>query len=353
MKSQNGFTLIEVLVGVALALLGMVAMFQVQDNWTRQKRSISSGGDAHIAGTVGAFHLERDLRNGGMGFGNSGVLGCNVLAFDNNRIGVKTFSFPLVPVRIVQGAAGAPDEVHVLYGNAEAPSSTYSVLSTDQTNTMLQNRGGLGLGELVVIATAAGCQLAEISGNTDANGQTVDHTTASYTRNGVATTPRYNTAAALGVIAATNGTVHVLGRAPQLNIWAVRARVALTKFNTLNAETAGDVGDGVASLQAQYGLDTDADTAIDTWQDADPADWTQLRMIRFGLLVRGENFEKEAVTVANPAWAGGNFTMTNLDGTADSGAAVANLGVNNWRNYRYNVFEVAVPLRNMIWINAW
>jgi type IV pilus assembly protein PilW len=351
LKSQNGFTLIEVLLGVVIALIGMIAMFQVQENWMRQKRSISSGGDAHIAGTVSAFHLERDLRNGGMGFGNSSLLGCNVLSFDNNRTGVKTFAFPLIPVRIVQGAAGAPDEIHVLYGNAEAPSSTYSVLSTDETFTMMLNRGGLGLGELAVVATAAGCRLAEITGNTNPDGQTVDHNSSAYMRNGISITPRYNTAAALGVVPATSGTVHVLGRAPQLNIWAVRARTALTKYNALNAEVAGDVGDGVVDLQAQYGLDADGDTRIDTWQAADPADWTQLRMIRFGLLVRGENYEKEAVTTANPAWSGGNFTMTNVDGTADSG--IANLGVNNWRNYRYNVFEVAVPLRNMIWINAW
>ncbi len=351
MKSQDGFTLIEVLVGVALALIGIVAMFQVQDNWTRQKRSISSGGDAHIAGTVAAFHLERDLRNGGMGFGNSTLLGCNVLSFDNNRTGVKTFGFPLIPVRIVQGGGGAPDEIHVLYGNAESPSSTYAVLSTNEAATMLQNRGGLGLGELVIVATATGCRLAEITANTDADGQTVDHVSTPYLRNGVSITPRYNSAAPLGVAAATSGAVHVMGRAPRLDIWAVRSRIALTRFNALNAETAGDVGDGVVNLQAQYGLDADGDTRIDTWQDADPADWTLLRMVRFGLLVRGESYEKEAVTTANPAWSGGNFTMTNLDGTADSG--LASLGVNNWRNYRYNVFEVSVPLRNMIWTNAW
>ncbi|MDK9701875.1 MAG: PilW family protein [Sulfuritalea sp.] len=351
MKPQRGFTLVEVLVGVTLALIGMVVMFQVQDNWTRQKQSISSGGDSHIAGTVATFHLERDLRNAGMGFGNSPRLGCSVLAFDNNRTGVKTFNFPLAPVRIIQGAGGAPDEIHVLYGNAEAPSSTYSVLSTDETFTMLQSRGGLALGEVVVVATAVGCRLAEISANTNADGQTVDHNTSAYTLGGVSITPRYNTSAALGVTPTTEGSMHILGRAPQLNIWAVRARTALTKYNVLNAESAGDIGDGVVNLQAQYGLDTNGDTMIDTWQDADPGTWNQIRMLRFGLLVRGEAYEKEAVTTANPAWSGGNFTMTNVDGTTDSG--MTNLGVNNWRNYRYNVFEVSVPLRNMIWINSW
>jgi type IV pilus assembly protein PilW len=39
--------------------------------------------------------------------------------------------------------------------------------------------------------------------------------------------------------------------------------------------------------------------------------------------------------------------MTNVDGTADSDPTGAN-AVNNWRNYRYNVYEAVVPLRNTI-----
>ncbi len=42
--------------------------------------------------------------------------------------------------------------------------------------------------------------------------------------------------------------------------------------------------------------------------------------------------------------------MTNLDGTADSFAgAPNNPDPNNWRFYRYRVYEKVIPLRNMIW----
>jgi type IV pilus assembly protein PilW len=37
--------------------------------------------------------------------------------------------------------------------------------------------------------------------------------------------------------------------------------------------------------------------------------------------------------------------MTNVDGSADSDPAN---DPNNWRHYRYNVFEAVVPLRNVI-----
>lgn len=52
-----------------------------------------------------------------------------------------------------------------------------------------------------------------------------------------------------------------------------------------------------------------------------------------------------------PKWAGGTFVMRNIDGSQDSGATAVNgeNAANNWRNYRYRVYESVVPLRNIIW----
>jgi type IV pilus assembly protein PilW len=41
------------------------------------------------------------------------------------------------------------------------------------------------------------------------------------------------------------------------------------------------------------------------------------------------------------------FLMTNVDGTADAGPA--DTTPNNWRNYRYRVYERVIPLRNLLW----
>jgi type IV pilus assembly protein PilW len=75
-----------------------------------------------------------------------------------------------------------------------------------------------------------------------------------------------------------------------------------------------------------------------------PADWTRLLAVRFALLARSTQFETLQVTATAPRWSAGSFTMRNIDNTADDNPA----GVNNWRNYRYNVFEAVVPLRNTI-----
>ena len=40
--------------------------------------------------------------------------------------------------------------------------------------------------------------------------------------------------------------------------------------------------------------------------------------------------------------------MRNVDGTLDSFAA-GDPSPNNWRNYRYTVYERVIPIRNVAW----
>ena len=402
---QSGFTLIELMVGATIALISMVVMFQVQENWGRQQRSISSGGDSHVAGTISAFHIERDLRNAGMGFGNSSYLGCTVSAYDAQRTGTGRFTFPLAPVQIINGVAGAPDEIRVLYGNSSSLSSSYNVARTiEATTAMADSRNGVALGDLVVVSTPVStlpvgpvafpitCHLAEITSLTGFfapaiadDGKSIRHDTTAYQRTSSPPATRlaagagqctgagpwncairYNLAGG-GLLPAgwpatgfpdtnwgvgTQGELRSLGDDPRLNAWAVNTTLStLTLRDRLHNGIASDVSDGVVDLQAEYGLDTNADDVVDTWQGADPADWTQVRSIRFALLSRGQDYDKLAVTTNAPTWSGGAFVMRNVNNTTDSGPT--NLGVNNWRNYRYNVFEVTVPLRNMIWRRFW
>ena len=116
---NGGFTLIEILVSVVIGLLGIVVMFQVLKMWDSLKRTTAAGSDAQIAGTVAMFSLERDIRPAGMGFSKGDKddplvpsMGCEVWAMG------PTAFFSLVPVQIVQGANGAPDQIITLYGSS-------------------------------------------------------------------------------------------------------------------------------------------------------------------------------------------------------------------------------------------
>jgi type IV pilus assembly protein PilW len=182
-----------------------------------------------------------------------------------------------------------------------------------------------------------------------------------------------------------DGTLYDLGRidpnpqnqSPSLNRWSI-VNNTLQFSNRLGDGAASTVAEGVVHLRAQYGVDDGAagaggavagDGIISPaeWTSAAPANWSQVLAVRFALLARSGQYEKPVVikgattvvTTAVPFWAndpgvtartlndgdGHKFTMLNVDGTADSTPGDAN----DWRNYRYRVYESTVAMRNMIW----
>ena len=76
-------------------------------------------------------------------------------------------------------------------------------------------------------------------------------------------------------------------------------------------------------------------------------EWANILAVRLAILTRSSQFERTDVTTTVPSWAGGQFVITNLDGTASSGTPTD--PADNWRRYRYRVYETLIPLRNMLW----
>ena len=162
-KTERGFTLIEVLVGLGIGLIGVVLMFRMVALWDTHSRSAIAGSDTQVSGTIAMFSLERDLKQAGMGFGNADApyLGCPVTA-ENAGAAINFPAF--VPVRIVPGAAGAPDQIEVLYGdssfyggNAPAPDPSFpagilrrdlQMKSSTATTKTLERRGVCHAGDL-------------------------------------------------------------------------------------------------------------------------------------------------------------------------------------------------------------
>ena len=110
-RTSRGVTLIEILVGIVIGLIGMLVIFQTISVWDARTRVSTSSGDAQIAGSLAMFNLERDLRLAGMGFGTAGTaeLGCTVNAYDNSA-SAGGANFTLRPVNIVDGdPTGVPD----------------------------------------------------------------------------------------------------------------------------------------------------------------------------------------------------------------------------------------------------
>ena len=389
-RRQRGFSLIEVMIGAAIALIGMVVIFQVLTVWEERKRTTSAGSDAQVAGAIAMYSLERDLRLAGFGFGMTNFMGCSITAFDTVRAAAIQGTaaqpvFRLYPVEILKGAGGAADEIRVLYGNSEHFSANQNfILSPDAFSKRTQGGNtGFQPGELAIVAgnSPANCDLVEITG-TATGGQDLVHAVGAYTNYlGQNVTARYNAAAGTGAIY-TTGTMYNLGPAQQWqappptvsfaqwNIWHIQPTAGSTVprvlawSDFLHVPPAGavwtEVAEGIVNLQAQYGYDDDGNNMIECPNGAAlcewvntlvtppltaPIAWSKVRAVRVALLARSQQYEKLAVTNAAPAWAGGAFAMTNVDGTADTNPGDAN----DWRHYRYRVYQQVVPLRNMIW----
>ena len=350
---QTGLSLIEVLVGIAVGMIGILVIFQTMAVWDKHARTTTSGGDARTAGTLAIFNLERDLKLAGMGFGTaaSGVMGCDVVV----RGGM--FTVPLSPV-IITTAASGPDKIDVLHGNSAFFVTEERFVESTQFTKKLKRRGGFKAGDLAVVAgspPASGptpCHLIQVTDVSNSDGVTLVHNpgdfTSSYTN--AAASAVFNPAGGTGATF-TTGTMYNLGPLPQRNRWEV-VNSSLVNTDVIHSALPFQTSEGVIDLKAEYGVDGNGDMRItdvspDEWTTTAPTDWTQVLAIRIAILVRSRQYEKDFDTsAAAPTWFGNTFTMRNVDGTTDTNPSNS---PNNWRAYRYRVYERVVPLRNMIW----
>ena len=374
---QSGFGLIEVLVGLLIGLIGIIVMFQVLSVSEARKRSTAGSSELQISGSIAMYMLDRDIRAAGYGFAN-GVddLNCSVEAYDAGRVPTN-FNFRLVPVLIGQANGNAgPDTITVLAGNSNTlVSGKEFISSAANTKTMqAQKRFGFMRGDLVVAANdlaSPGCALLEITDNTNADTVTLNHVDAGsnyisdYAADPVPARFNMPGGPAKGF---TQGRIYDLGPRPQLTTWAV-LNGALSYTNAFAASAAQtDVGTGVINMKAEYGIDSNDNRKLDDneWTRATPTTtigWQRLMAIRIAILVRGDYWDRENCSVA-PQYTSGvsgaivatDFVMRNVNGAADSFPAcqpgvqpVPSADPNNWRNYRYRVYETIVPLKNMLW----
>jgi type IV pilus assembly protein PilW len=351
---QTGFSLIELMVGALIGMIGIIVIFQMLDVSEKRKRTTGAGADAQISGTMALYSLERDLRQAGLGFGMAAsstygnLLGCSVAIYDGNAP-VRSFSQTLSPAVISDGTDGAPDTLTIWWGNPTRQSAATAFSSATDTSKLTGSRTGIEMGELLVAGFGSNCHLLEVTSNVDVDGSTINHESgAAYTDvTGTARTARYNKSGGWGM-SFSQGYLFNLGLNAQLTQWQV-SNAQLSKTDVLRNGAAVAVADGIIDLQAQYGVDNDNDGLISDaeWQATAPGNWNRLRAVRIAVLARSKDFDKD-FDATNPVWGNGiGFVMKNLDGS--SGTTTPADSALHWKKYRYRVYESIVPFRNVLW----
>jgi len=324
------------------------------------------------------------------------------------------FTFRLYPVEIVQGVAGAPDTVRVIFGNSATIVKTRDWTDGSGASSgsvpmkqITKGRAGLEYGDLLILTgdpsetttPTTACAMVQVTDRPTAVAGEVGFD-SDYTLNvgetlhpAATKTPRFNKDSAWPATVFTpptpRGQVFNLGKQPRRLEWTITPPTHATPNRLMMSETLFggvtpvEISDGMVNLQAEYGIDRNNNQLIDanewtvtapdnTVLPGDPnnpcADnpsksWSCVRAVRVALLARSAHWDQTACT-SNPQWTSGasgalaltNFTMTNVDGTAPSAADLACMETppspNNWRRYRYSVYETVIPLRNMIWGTA-
>jgi len=95
-KANAGFSIIDIMVGMVIAMLGMIIIFQVFSISESVKRTTTSGGDALQNGTSALFTLENSLKQAGYGIFAS-----------NNIPPIPSDPAGTAPVVIIAGGASA------------------------------------------------------------------------------------------------------------------------------------------------------------------------------------------------------------------------------------------------------
>nr|WP_217345704.1 PilW family protein [Noviherbaspirillum sp. L7-7A]MBV0880024.1 PilW family protein [Noviherbaspirillum sp. L7-7A] len=341
-NSRAGFSLAELMVGLALGLLTLLALSQAYLAFHGSRRTTAGTADAQTAAMGALFAIERDLQHAGPGLGDARLLGCGV-AIDAGQPVV------LAPVRIESGQAGAPDKLVVYAGDLLAPPARLgAALTASSSDIGLSSTQGMRRGDILGLREAGKpCTLARIISVDSA--LRVSHTILA---------PQAGLASDYSTLA----TAFNLGRLSQVSYAIVSGELRRSSGDHAgNNPLVQTLAGNIVSLKAQYGFDTRTMIAsvplVTLWSasmvDADGSgtagdsgDWQRIAGIRIAVVARSPNREASAcdATAANlPGWqapdSAGTLVRTDISLTH----------VPDWRCYRYRSYETVVPLRNVIW----
>lgn len=365
LRRNHGFTLVELMVAVALAGLTGLVVLQVMSNYQSRKQVASGRNDAQISASVGLFALEREIRMAGAGFTLPTGMLCNAgINIAYNGVTISNAA-PVRPIRIVDGGT-APDRIDILRGDSDfgsAPTTVLQLMASPTQPIVVDENMNLTAGDLVVAGSYDGskiCTLMQISASPtpNSNAWNLPHAAG--------TGLPYNTASPATLF--TNaiaydvrdivinlgrhgwrrfGVVCNDGNRPSGSNNCDLASYDLLAVTTPTLATVQSESAQVIDLQAQYGVAPAGSQTVDSWVDATggwaaptEGDQRRIKAVRFAIIARGARDAQTISPASLTLWDDGNGNVKTRSLSAEE------------RHYRYQVLTVIVPLINTIWANV-
>jgi len=350
---QRGMSLVELMVGIAVGLLVVIAASGSLSFFEGQRNTSLSGNAAMNSGVMAGYLLQRDLRNAGVGLMNATQLACSRL---NVYYGgaTKADGVPVAPVLISDGGAG-PDSISIFFAASvlgSAPVQLTRGLTAAGDTLHVNSTSGLQQGDVVLIAGSSGsdpCSVAQLSAVTPV-GTDVElarATGGSYPFNPADPAGAFTTAP----LYPAGGAVLRTGSGITWRSYSVDNTDALNATDRITGNSI-KVATNVLSMQAQYGVTDGISNEIRQWVDAtnewdattlDAPHISRIRAVRFSVIVRSARKE-----LARDA--GGACTTTTAAPQPWPDVAPLDLSADpDWGCYRYQVYASIAPLKNVVW----
>ncbi len=356
---QNGFSLVEIMVGLVIGLLATLVIMQVFSTFEGQKRTTSGNADAQTNGTIALATIQRNVQMAGYGMPLpmasplDNPLRCDVFPDFVDPVSGNVHN--IFPVAIQDAAtANASDRLTVRYStNAMGGLPTEIISATNPTTTgiTVQSTMGCDIDANTDLANAND-DIALIQKGVTCDIAMIDRVIGTAAPSGATGTPQQ---LVLSVLPQTNIAALTPGPNPDdisritcMGDWQSYTFQVVNNQLQLNGQP---IVSEVVTMQVQYGISTTpGQNNVTNWVDADAAGgWNnptvvnrnRIKAIRLAIVLRNGLLERENVTAAAPiAWAPLNGSVAPLISLA---------ALPDWQRYRYRVFETIIPLRNMIW----
>ncbi|MDR2000809.1 MAG: PilW family protein [Zoogloeaceae bacterium] len=383
-RRHNGFSLIEIIVGLLIGLIVTIVIFQVFEVSERQKRTTVGASDAQGNGAIAINMLGQHARSAGAGLDYqlfsqcSGVL-ANIAGTSPGETAAALSS--VVSITRNDGDAGSDSisMLHYISPNSDNGDTRYATLMLTEDKSVsasdISTRAVRNCDPRILATTALLAMMIE--GSTCAL-ITVTGSSSSDDPNG-----NIQKSPGRGFNFPASYTGHTFGKyktslqcLPGLyrTTWRIRNQQLEVENADLGAPPLGNalvtkpptsvVAPNIVALKAQYGVvpaEGEAGKAIQ-WVNADN-EWAGIRSplgvtmaasdlvhvrrikaIRVAILVRNEEYQKPSPGGCNattdtqtanwPSWA--NFSTGGLGG--------------DWDCYRYKALESTIPIRNLLWM---
>lgn len=409
-RRNKGFSLVELMVGMTIALVMFLVIAHVFANFENQKRVTTLSSDTQSSGIMAMFEMEQAIRSAGAGIISSDTFDCvpaNSFSYYTTAgpppvttTPVPGYGDPALiapsypPVVITNGASNGSDTLEVRVG-APVANSAPVVLMEDLTKTgpeQLKVSKGPGfplhtvlllIGPVDPEHPATNCAVVEVTGIPHAEQPNLLSIAPDPSGNTWNPTVAYRTANGWPDFGATVTTVYAPGSWDQVNspAWPASPRAGGMYFQTYTVNSSGQlqvvksvaqsgsstevlVAD-VVRFHAQYGVSSapgvqDIQKWVEpvlggsyetNWDKAslDSNKIKRIKAIRLVFVMRSPKLEATNVTGTCPNNAGVNKGPCAWEDTVADPAPLIDLSNDpNWQRYRYRVFQTIVPLRNTI-----